>query len=92
MWQQKRNTNFQIQDHVKLSPQMYNLGVECVYLLLREEEDTLGNAEYLFRGERVLQPQILHHSLASLQNSHVRAVGKEVIFRNPSDDQVELGT
>jgi hypothetical protein len=54
----------------------YYLEVECVYLLLGEEEDTLGNAEYLVRGEGALQPQVLHYTLTSLQYSHVRAVCK----------------
>ena len=56
---------------------MYYLEVECIYLLLGEEEDTLGDAEYLVGGEGALQPQVLHHALASLQHSHVRTKDRE---------------
>ena len=63
---------------------MHDLEIECIDLLLGEEEDALGDAEYLVGGEGALQPQVLHHALAGLQYSHVRAVSKLVINRGPT--------
>ena len=61
----------------KLSTQMHYLEVECIYLLFGEEQHSLGNVEYLISGEGALQPQVLHHALASLQHSHVRTKDRE---------------
>ena len=52
---------------------MHDLEIECIDLLLGEEEDALGDAEYLVGGEGALQPQVLHHALTGLQYSPVRA-------------------
>ena len=52
---------------------MHDLEIECIDLLLGEEEDALGDAEYLVGGEGALQPQVLHHALTGLQYSLVRA-------------------